>query len=185
MKTSTNAPTKAQRERFDLLHQLGCVVCFVYLQQFRAPDISHLLAGGVRIGHDATIPECCWHHRGVAPDGYTERTARKILGPSRAHGSKPYIDAYGDDACLRMMTGKLIARIQSSKRAIARNLRQAKQPVPLIDAAGWTIAGAYAVKSKSFGIAQRVAREQPEGNRGLQGTVEWMRLEVFEKVANA
>jgi hypothetical protein len=178
--SSTHAPTKDQRAHFDLLHQLGCVVCFVYFKQFRPPDISHLLSGGVRIGHDGTIPECVWHHRGVLPDGYNDTTARKILGPSRAHGAKPYAERFGTDTELREMTGALLSKIKATKRTWSPAPRK-DAVAPPIKPGQWTRCGAFYVKTKSMGAAEKVVAESPQGKSGIVGGVEWMLVADFER----
>lgn len=64
---------------------MGCIACRERGFGYVPPDIHHLLSGGVRIGHDATIPLCAHHHRGHAPAGMTQAQAALVLGPSLAH----------------------------------------------------------------------------------------------------
>lgn len=56
-----NAPTKAQRQRWELIRALGCIVCRAW-----AAEIHHCGTGaGGRKDHDKVIPLCVPHHRGV------------------------------------------------------------------------------------------------------------------------
>lgn len=53
------APTKAQREHWQRVAELGCMVCGA------APEIHHLFTGaGGRKKHDAVVGLCWLHHRG-------------------------------------------------------------------------------------------------------------------------
>lgn len=56
----TKAPTKAQRERWTRIAELGCQVCGAY-----EVEIHHALTGmGGRKDHDKVIGLCYDHHRG-------------------------------------------------------------------------------------------------------------------------
>jgi len=53
------APTKQQRERWQQIAMLGCMVCS------SAPEIHHChTGGGGRKDHDKVIGLCWMHHRG-------------------------------------------------------------------------------------------------------------------------
>lgn len=53
-----NRPTKAQRERWDRIAAIGCMICN------RQADIHHcLITAGCRKNHDLVIPLCPEHHR--------------------------------------------------------------------------------------------------------------------------
>lgn len=55
-----NAPTKAQRKRWELIRALGCIVCGSHMV-----EIHHTGTGaGGRKNHDKVLPLCVWHHRG-------------------------------------------------------------------------------------------------------------------------
>ena len=55
-----NAPTKAQRAKWEIIRALGCCVCESY-----QAEIHHCYTGmGGRKNHDAVIPLCTRHHRG-------------------------------------------------------------------------------------------------------------------------
>lgn len=60
-------------------------------------EAHHLLRGGRRIGHEATIALCHYHHQGYLPEGYNNASARIAFGPSLAKGSKPFHAMYGTD----------------------------------------------------------------------------------------
>lgn len=88
MSHSTGAPTKAQRTRLDALSRMRCLCCeFEKVQQPWPTEIDHLVDNGYRRlsgGHDATIPLCAWHHRGLCLDGCTTETMTGRYGPSFA-----------------------------------------------------------------------------------------------------
>jgi len=53
-------PTKAQRERWARIAELGCVIC-----GSNQTEIHHALTGaGGRKNHDLVLPLCYNHHRG-------------------------------------------------------------------------------------------------------------------------
>jgi hypothetical protein len=80
-------PKKAELARFAKLQALGCLCCRKAGSGYRAPDIHHILSGGRRIGHMATIGLCEFHHR--IPSNGT------VVGPSLADGSKRFEAHWG------------------------------------------------------------------------------------------
>jgi len=104
----------SDRERFKLMNGLACVACQqlsgVPLAYPEGCDVSHLKSGDRRIGHQATLLECPWHHRGVPPFGYTQQGARKVWGPSRAKSTRAYHAAFGSDEELLKLTNRAIER---------------------------------------------------------------------------
>ena len=58
MGREVKAPTKLQRERWQQIAMLGCMICG------GIPELHHLFTGaGGRKNHDAVIPLCWLHHR--------------------------------------------------------------------------------------------------------------------------
>jgi hypothetical protein len=90
-------PTTAkQRERFRLLTEYGCIACRKK-GLIRYPEIHHLVEG-YRIGHDATIPLCSWHHRGVpASIDWTKKQTEQWIGPSMAENKAAFTRKYGTE----------------------------------------------------------------------------------------
>jgi Recombination enhancement, RecA-dependent nuclease len=113
MKHSTAKPTAAEAERLEAVHALPCLACMMALAvQRQRTEAHHQLSGGVRIGHEATIPLCGWHHRGERPNRkVTNAQMTKYSGPSLALSSKAFHDRFGTDAELLNRTNKLIGRI--------------------------------------------------------------------------
>lgn len=65
---------------------------------FGGCDAHHLLSGGRRVGHAATVALCPWHHRGIPPfDAMSQKQATEMFGPSWELGSKPFRAMYGSD----------------------------------------------------------------------------------------
>ncbi len=99
--------TKAQRTRWDDAKARGCVACHLNTVDHglaRASygndlEMHHLLSGGRRIGHDATICLCHFHHQAKRlpyPDhGYEEQA--KAFGPSLERESRRFHEFYGTD----------------------------------------------------------------------------------------
>jgi hypothetical protein len=84
---STGKPTKAHVARFEALHRIGCICCRRAGSGYAIPEVHHLLSGGRRIGHEATISLCPHHHR--FPSNGT------VVGPSLADGSKLFEAHWG------------------------------------------------------------------------------------------
>lgn len=92
MKTSLPAATRAEKRRFIIMSQeIGCI------NHLGTPSqIHHLLAGGNRIGHSATIPLCPFCH-------------------ADAHSSKKWFrDKFGTDAALLSRTNRLVADFEKN-----------------------------------------------------------------------
>ena len=109
MKTSTGNRNKAEQARFDKMKEMGqCVACYQRGIHGRGHiEIHHLLSGNKRIGHMATVSLCVWHHRGIADEG-TAFMTKCALGPSLAHGSKPFRAEFGTDAELLVLQNALL-----------------------------------------------------------------------------
>lgn len=89
--------------------ELGCVCCRMDGHESIYPvEVHHLLDGGVRIGHHATVPVCNWHHRGVPPEGFNQRGASRLIGPSLAIDGKSFRSHYGQDSDLLSFTEHLL-----------------------------------------------------------------------------
>lgn len=99
MKHSTGSPTAAQLLRWAKLRELGCIAC--RLDGIRADgdavEIHHMLSGNRRIGHDATIPLCAWHHQGVAFDETPSYWFLENVGPSYHKHRRAFRQRYGSD----------------------------------------------------------------------------------------
>lgn len=95
---SIPAPTKDEKRRMSAILEIGCVCCIMDGHESIYPvEVHHLLDGGVRIGHSATIAACSWHHRGVPPAGFNQRGATRLCGPSLALDGKAFHAQYGPD----------------------------------------------------------------------------------------
>lgn len=110
MKHSTKPPTRAERARFEALHEIGCICCRKRGFSSWPVEIHHLLYGNRRLGHMFSLPLCQWHHQGRPPQHWTIRGAGDFFGPSLAHGSKPFHAAFGSDAELLAEVNALLAQ---------------------------------------------------------------------------
>lgn len=84
--------TKAHKQRFRKLQELGCICCLEESGGYRAPDIHHITDCGRRMGHEYTIPLCPYHHRGVITC-----PSEVYRGPSLSDGKKPFSNCYGSE----------------------------------------------------------------------------------------
>jgi hypothetical protein len=90
--------TKADRERMSRLKEMPCVCC-----RRRPVEIHHIVDKGYRKhsgGHQATIPLCVYHHRGVLDDGWTAARMAFALGPSMALSKREFNYRYGGERAL-------------------------------------------------------------------------------------
>ena len=112
MMHSTTTPTKAERARFEELHEIGCICCRKRGLRTWPIEIHHLLYGYRRLGHMYTLPLCGWHHQGRPAQNWTIKSAIAVFGPSLAHGSKPFHAAFGSDGELLAEVDALIAQMR-------------------------------------------------------------------------
>lgn len=107
--------TKADEARRDLIHAGHCMACMQRGIDQRGMGVvqwHHLLSGGRRIGHQATIGLCCWHHVGAPFWACTHEEMREEYGPSLAEGSKPFYAEFGSDAELLAMQNEFLREAQ-------------------------------------------------------------------------
>jgi hypothetical protein len=90
--------TAAQAERFGQIKAGRCVACWRKGIVTIGCDAHHLLSGGRRIGHEASVALCRWHHMAHPFDGVTHGQMRFQYGPTLMDGSKVFRAAYGTDA---------------------------------------------------------------------------------------
>lgn len=110
MKHSTDKPTPAEAARLEAVRALPCLACMMALRvQVQRTEAHHQLSGNVRIGHDATIPLCEWHHQGKLPNPKVNSAQMEAShGPSLARSSKAFHARFGTDAELLDRTNKLL-----------------------------------------------------------------------------
>lgn len=113
MSQSLPAPTLAERERFRLIKELGCVPCRMRGLGINPGEANHLLAAGRRRGHRFTVSECPYHHRGEVPSGMGESIAYGIFGPSRAKNSREFHLTFGSDDDLLVFQDDILRRHSS------------------------------------------------------------------------
>jgi hypothetical protein len=113
---STLKATAAQVERWDRMRTIGCIACLlneIDHDLARVPrcsmvphsgnqEIHHLTSGGRRLGHDATICLCRYHHEGDHLPRYDVgyKATVPVFGPSFGQGRKPFAAFYGADTQL-------------------------------------------------------------------------------------
>jgi len=109
---STGKPTKDEAARMDKIKRGPCVACHQRRIPSCVPEIHHLLSGGRRIGHMATVGLCEWHHRSVISWGCTGQEMRAHYGPSLNEGSRPFHAEFGSDTLLLEYQNELLKGIQ-------------------------------------------------------------------------
>ena len=108
--------TLAQAVRFDALFSLGCIACWIKRRKWVAPEMDHRntgdLAGMKRTagGHDDTIPLCCWHHRAIPFEGWTEPATREWAGPSKHGQKRAFLAEFGSIQHLADLTAAALER---------------------------------------------------------------------------
>lgn len=108
---STGKPTKEEAARLVAVKEGPCVACFIHCHEYlHGCDAHHILSGGRRIGHMATVGLCAWHHRAVPYEGVSPDGMREELGPSLMDGSLRFRQAYGTNEELVNMQNEYLSR---------------------------------------------------------------------------
>jgi len=105
-------PTTKEVQRFKRITELGCVACLLDGVSDVPCDIHHLLSGGRRIGHTATVGLCPFHHRGVIPEGRKIDEYQEVHGPSLAAKPRAFRLRYGDEEELLAIQDALLDRYE-------------------------------------------------------------------------
>lgn len=108
----TNLTDKA---RLQAIHELPCVACLAAKPPFSGGRVEahHLVGKGYRKhsgGHQATIPLCAWHHRGVPPrTDLRPSQCFMLFGPSLAVSKRAFQLRFGSELDLLNTTDQLLA----------------------------------------------------------------------------
>lgn len=106
---STGKPTKEEAARIVAVKEGPCLACLIRNgEEILGCDAHHLLSGGRRIGHMATIGLCAWHHRGVPDEATPASLMRQELGPSLMDGSLRFMQEYGPNHILLEKQNRLL-----------------------------------------------------------------------------
>lgn len=124
----TERITPADRDRFEAMQSLGCLIANVYFGKPGTPgQVHHLLEGGRRLGHQSTIYLHPWYHQGQPPvvrraGGFRQLTvheATDTYGPSLAHDKRAFEHRFGTEAELLEMQDELIAALRKLEAGVA------------------------------------------------------------------
>jgi hypothetical protein len=89
----SNSPTKAQKFKWGMIRDLGCMVCG------QVAEIHHCETGiGRRKNHDKVIPLCTLHHRG------------NVVGLSIHSGKRLWENVFGTEQFLMQKVNELLRR---------------------------------------------------------------------------
>lgn len=122
---STGKPTAAHLARWERARSIGCVACHLNgvdhvnrgvraaPAQPRDLEMHHLLSGGRRISHEATVCLCHFHHQGKrlprVDVGYKVQAV--IYGPSLGREPRRFREWYGTDQELLAYQEVMLARL--------------------------------------------------------------------------
>jgi len=121
----TQRITVADRTRFASMKAMGCIVALVYFGKPETKgEIHHLLSGGYRLGHHATICLAPWYHQGTPPlvrhagelRQLTVDQATYRFGPSLALDRPAFEHRFGSELDLLAMQDELLATYDSCVR---------------------------------------------------------------------
>jgi hypothetical protein len=120
----TKAPTADQKRRMTILKEnVPCIPCLM-IGKIRLPSIQHTVSGMRRNGHDSTYSSCDWHHFGHPLEnwqnlpgaaGGAKQATSGLLGPSFAHGRRPFESFFGEERLLCSLASRLVASFQQSE----------------------------------------------------------------------
>jgi hypothetical protein len=103
----------SDRNRLDLIGELGCIPCRIDGVEANIPVTrQHVTDAGRRLPdqHQNTYGACRWHHLGEPPEWYggSVSIATEMLGPSFAHDKNAYAVRYGMELELVWIQDSLI-----------------------------------------------------------------------------
>jgi len=105
--------TKEDKRRFQLLQEVGCLPCRMRGLGHQFGDVHHLIDGGRRIGHQATICLCKWHHTGAEPN-VSDKVCEEYKGPSLARNKRAFYNEFGSEQELLEATNEALKIVESS-----------------------------------------------------------------------
>jgi hypothetical protein len=112
---------QARQRRFQRICEIGCICCRQY-GRFSPCQVHHQNmgqhAGQKRLGDEATVGLCPWHHVGEPPEELTTAQAVVILGPSMKHEPVRFRKIFGSDEELLAMENEAIAACE--RRVVGR-----------------------------------------------------------------
>lgn len=118
---STKPPTATELARFTAMRAIGCLACRMNRLRgiatatftLRDLEIHHLLSGGVRIGHHATICLCHFHHQGKRLPfvEYGYKAQAEVYGPSLEREPARFRAMYGSQDDLLQQQNALLDRM--------------------------------------------------------------------------
>lgn len=97
MRSSLPEPTTKEKKRWQRMSELGCIACLLDGIPNVPGEIHHMLSGGRRVSHTFTTCLCCWHHRGILPEGRRTEEYAAVHGPSLAAMPRAFRKRYGDE----------------------------------------------------------------------------------------
>ena len=95
-----------RQEWFQLLQEIGCIVCLNDLQVRSQPDIHHIIHANKRIDDFHTIPLCPSHHR---------EGIRNNIAVSRHPWKKEFEKRYGTEMELLEQVRKLADELRKNR----------------------------------------------------------------------
>lgn len=95
------ALTAKQDRRLYFIKEIGCVACLMKFGSAEpGGDGHHCFIDNKPRSHDDMVCLCKWHHLKRPPNGYTERRALQVYGPSRHGHAVLFEQEFGTDAQL-------------------------------------------------------------------------------------
>lgn len=95
----TKHRTISDNVRMTALGQIGCIACMIDGNDGNPCEIHHVTDCGRRIGHQATIGLCAFHHRGAPPE---------IPYPSLELSKRAFVERYGSEDELLWIADRLV-----------------------------------------------------------------------------
>ena len=124
----TDRITAKDRERFETMQRIGCLVSLVYFGKSGTPGtVHHILEGGRRLGHQATLYLHPWFHQGQPPTvrqagrirQLSQAEAMALYGPSLELNQGAFERRFGTQRDLLVMQDNLIETWLSCEAAVA------------------------------------------------------------------
>lgn len=112
---------REDESRIETIKRMPCIACMKNLNHkiIYPTEAHHIVDKGYRRlsgEHQATLPLCRWHHRGIALDGVGNAETERQCGPSMFHTKKAFVKKYGTERELLAEVNGILEQVHDKEK---------------------------------------------------------------------